>query len=300
MRTLRVPLVLIVVGLSSRAIAQPTFEAGKREDVKDVTKTTWTAKGEAGLVSTTGNSKTTTLTGAASAIRKDQDNKLELSVDGTFARSTTRTAADLNGNGVIDEGELSSATATSAENAKARLRYDRYLTGMNALYVAAIAGFDKPAGKDLAAGGQIGYSRGLYKDDQHEVLGEIGYDLTYLELTAGGTTTIHSARAFVGDKSKLSTATAVEASLEALFNLNSPMIGPRQPSAFEDTRLNGVVSVTTSLSSKLSLSASFTAKYDNVPAPLATIGGLPFAASYAPTADKLDTITKVSLILTFL
>jgi hypothetical protein len=291
---------LLVAIVSSPALAQPTFEAGKREDVKDVAKVEWTAKAEAGVVTTTGNSKTTTITAAASATRKDKDNKLELALDGAYARATTRAAVDRNGNGVIDPGELGTSTATSAENAKARLRYDRYLTGRNAIYVAAIAGFDKPAGKDFAGGAQLGYSRGLYQDDHHEVLGELGYDLTYLELTAGGTSTIHSARAFVGDQSKLSEATAIEASVEALFNLNSPMIGPIQTSAFQDTRVNGVVAVTTRLSSKITFSASFTAKNDNVPAPLAPIGGLPFAASYAPTADRVDTITKLSLIVTFL
>ena len=127
---------LVIVGMvvASRANAQPapTFEAGKKADVKDVKEVTWTAKGEAGLVTTTGNSRTTTITGSANATRKDKDNKVDLLIDGAFARATTRTAADTNGNGVIDPGELSTSTATAAENAKARLRYDRYLTAADA------------------------------------------------------------------------------------------------------------------------------------------------------------------------
>ena len=65
---MRVRSVLVIVGMvvASRANAQPapTFEAGKKADVKDVKEVTWTAKGEAGLVTTTGNSRTTTITGA--------------------------------------------------------------------------------------------------------------------------------------------------------------------------------------------------------------------------------------------
>lgn len=301
MRTIRAALIVVGVGLSSRALAQaPAFEGtGKKDDVKDVAKVEWTAKGEAGLVTTTGNSRTTTITASANATRKDQDNKVDLAVDGAFARATTRIAVDGNGNGVIDPGELSTATATSAENAKAKLRYDRYLTGLDALYAAALAGFDKPAGKDFAGGVQAGYSRGLYKTDKHEVLAEVGYDLTYLQLTAGGNTTIHSARAFLGDKSKLGETTALEASLEGLFNLNTVRIGGRDASLFQDARLNGLVALTTSVSTKVSVSASFNLKYDNLPAALAPFA-LPYAPGFAPAADKLDTITKLSVIVKFL
>lgn len=296
-------IVLACLFASTSALAQsppPTFEAGKREDVKDVNKVDWTAKGEAGLVETTGNSKTTTATLGASAMRKDKDNKLELTLSAMFARATTRTAADANGNGVIDDGELSTATTTSAQNAAGKLRYDRFLTPTDALYAAALAATDKPAGKQFIGGGQAGYSRGLYKEQDHEVLGEVGYDFSYLKPVTGDAVSIHSGRAFVGYKGKLSKDTALEASGEVLFNLNSIKFGTRTASAFEETRATGIASVVSALSTKLSLSVSFTAKYDNFPPPLAKIGPLPFAPGYEPAADKLDTITKVSLIFKFL
>jgi hypothetical protein len=77
-------------------------------------------------------------------------------------------------------------------------------------------------------------------------------------------------------------------------------IGKDTAKAFKDTRINGNLAITASLTEKVSLAASFTAKFDNVPAPLAKIGNLPFAADFTPVADKLDTITKVSLIIKFL
>ncbi len=290
----------VLVALTAAAHAQPKFEAGKREDVKGVEDVTWSLKGEAGLVSTTGNSRTTTFTAGADAIRKDTDNKLEATLAITYAHATVRTATDANGNGVIDPGELSTASSTSAENGLAKLRYDRYLTPSDALYVAALAGLDKPAGIDFQGGGQAGYSRGLFHHDSHEVLGEVGYDLSYVQLTAGSSTTIHSGRAFVGYKGKPAASTALEASLEALFNLNTVTFGMRSADAFGATRLNGLVGVTSAMSKKLSLNASFAMKYASFPAPLAKIGNLPFAPGYEPAADKLDTILKVSLIVTFL
>ena len=292
----------LIIASTTRAYAQPppTWEKGKREDIKGVEEVAWTGKAEAGLVSTTGNSQTLTMTASGNVTRKDHDNKLDLRVDGTFARATTRIATDLNANGVIDADELSTATATAAESMTAKLRYDRYLTEANALYAAALASVDRPAGKELLGGAQVGYSRGLYKSERHEVLGEVDYDLTYVRFVAADSVTIHSLRSFAGYKGKLNESTAAEASVEALFNLNTVTIGVREAGAFEDTRLNAIAGLTTTMSERLSLSASFTAKFDNVPPPLAVIGGVPFAPGFVPVADKLDTITKISLIVTFL
>ena len=290
-----------LVALGSVAHAQSAFEKkGDVEDVKDVKKTEWTAKGEAGLVTSTGNSRQTTITGSANAVRKDVDNKFELTISGNYARATTRTAADANADGLIQATELDEATATSAENAGAKFRYDRYLTPHDALYAAALAGIDRPAGKDFQGGFQAGYSRALYKDEDNEVLGEVGYDLTYINLVAGSSSTIHSGRAFVGYKGKIKKETALEGSLEALINGNTVTYGSREAGFAEATRLIGTVGVTTALSTKLSLTASFTAKYDRFPAPLAKIGALPFAPGFEPTAEKLDTLTKISLIVKFL
>jgi hypothetical protein len=278
----------------------PKFEMGKRDDVKDVKDVVWTAKGEAGLVATTGNSQTTTISAGANVTRKDADNKFDAVVAGTFARATTRIATDANGDGAISADELSELTATSAENAALKLRYDRYLTELDSLYVAALAAVDRPAGKEFQGGGQIGYSRGLFKSERHEALAELGYDLSYLRLESGDSTTIHSVRGFVGYKGKIKTETAIEASVEALFNANKLTFGDREAGAFHDARVNGMVGVTTSLSSKLSLSASFAVRFDNFPAPLAKIGDLPFAPGFEPAADRLDTTTKISLIVKIL
>jgi hypothetical protein len=306
-------LLLVSVAAAPAFADDPTYTYGKKDDLKDVKDVSWTAKGEAGLIETTGNSKSTTITAGGNAVRKDKDNKLELTVTGTYARATTRLVNDDNGNGVIDNGELTSSTNTAAENAQAKFRYDRYLTTLDALFATAIAGVDVPAGKDFIGEGQAGYSRSLYhiteitkdkngKDKEEvkqDVLAELGYDIQYISLSAGSSSTIHSGRAFVGYKGKFKDTT-LEASLEGLFNLNSVTYGMRQTGSFGDTRLNALVGFTTSLSTKLSLAASFQLKFDNFPAPLAKIGDLPFADDFAPAAEKTDTITKLSLIFKFL
>jgi hypothetical protein len=278
----------------------PTFQKGDPAEVAEVEDVEWTATGGLGLIATTGNSQTTTITASGNATRKDADNKFDAALAAAFARASTRTASDLDGSGAIEADELSSTNATSAKNIALKLRYDRYLTAHDALYIAALGAIDQPAGKDFQGGAQFGYSRGLYVDDKHELLAEAGYDLSFLELSVGSSSTIHSLRLFTGYKGKLTSTTSLEASLEALLNANSVAFGGRDASRFEATRLNGLVGATTSLSSKLSLSASFGVRYDNFPAPLAAIGPVPFAVGFEPAADKVDTITKLSLIVTFL
>jgi hypothetical protein len=300
MRALIIASLIFLAWASAPVFADdPAYTYGKKDDVKDVKDVTWTGNVQAGLVSTTGNSQTLTATAGAGVTRKSVDNKFDGVINLTYARATTRVVDDANGNMMIDPGELTEQTATSAENGNAKLRYDRYLTDLNSLYVAALAAIDKPAGKAFQGGGQIGYSRSLYKTERAEATAEVGYDLSYLKIASDGSTTIHSARAFVGYKGKAAHDSVIEASIEALFNLNDVDIAMREAGPFKDTRLNGVIAVTTTLSKSLSISASFNVKFDNFPAPIAKIGDLPFAPGNELIADKVDTITKATLIYSF-
>lgn len=292
------------------AQANPTFNYGTRDDVKEVE---WAAAAEAGLVHTTGNARTTTATGSLKASRKDGDNKFEAEANGALARSRVRVANDVDGNGTIDsDGEIDDDTLTSAKNAFLKLRYDRFLTDNNSLYASATVGFDEPAGKELVGGGQVGYSRLIFKDDRNELKAELGYDFTYeKQATVDDSLSIHSARFFVGYKGALQTRTNAEgkeealttldASLESLHNINSLDVptGDGEAGVLEDTRVNGQVAVSTKLWDDLAIAVSFGAKFDNVPAPAAELD-LPYGAGFVPEAEKLDTITKASLIYSFL
>jgi hypothetical protein len=305
--------VAAVSATSAIAAAQsnPTFSYGTRDDVKEVE---WAAAAEGGLVHTTGNARTTTATGSVKASRKDGDNKFEGEASGALARARNRVGQDLDENGTIDsEAEITDETITSAKNAFLKLRYDRFLTDNNSLYASATIGFDEPAGKELVGGGQIGYSRLVYKDDRHELKAEVGYDFTYeKQATVSDDLSIHSARFFVGYKGALQTKTddegkeqaltTLDASLESLHNINSLDVptGDGEAGAFEDTRVNGQVAVSTKLWDDLSIAVSFGAKFDNVPAPAAELAAAPYAAGFVPEAEKLDTITKASLIYSFL
>ena len=158
---------LVTVATAASAQPTPKFEYGKSDDVKDVKGTEWDATAEAGVVLTSGNSRITTVTGGFKATRKQAKNKFSAEAAGAFARTSNLVANDVNGDMVLQSDEFRREDKDSAKNVAAKLRYDRFLTEKNSLFIAALAGADPLAGKDLTAGGQVGYSRLLYLSDAH-------------------------------------------------------------------------------------------------------------------------------------
>lgn len=287
------------------AAQDPEFVFGDPKELEKVDETVWKSSAQVGLLLTTGNSQTTTASGALDISRKEGDNKLELKLKGTYARSTIIVAVDGNGDGLVQESEISRSEVTSAKSYDAKARYDRFFTDHDSAFFAGSAGADFPAGKNLILGAQLGYARQLYKSERHELSGEAGYDFSYEEYVAEETAPlkIHSARLFVGYKGTLSKTTGVFVELETLFNLNSeanPVPGADDIGAFKDTRVNAKTGLSTKIFGDLSFRFSFGVQYDRVPAPAPLIGGLPYAPGFVPLADTLDTITEFALVVSFL
>jgi hypothetical protein len=303
---MRLAIVLTLVCSPFTAWAQdPKFEYGKKEEVKDPKAVEWKVSAQASLLITTGNSRTTTASGGAAASRRSGPHKLQLEVAGSYARASFLVPSDFNNNGTIDdENELASELRVTTKSLLAKARYDIFFTEHNSAFATARIGGDAPAGKDLVAGGQAGYSRQLYKTGQHELVGEAGYDFSYEDYTAADaeSVSIHSARLFAGYTGLLTKDTGVTASVEVLLNLNSetnPIMGEPEIGPFEDTRATAKVSLTTKLVSVISFRFAFMARYDQAPAPLPALT-LPFAADFHPLAETLDTTTELALIVNFL
>ncbi|MBT8493895.1 MAG: DUF481 domain-containing protein [Deltaproteobacteria bacterium] len=300
--------VIAVLGLPGLVYAQPAnpkFEYAKEEEAKKAAKlekVEWKAGAAAGLVITTGNSETETITGTATASRRDKDNRLLIEANGAYARSTIFLANDINGNGTIDnDDEIRQTRQTTTKQWLFRSRYDRFLTTNNSLFASAAVGANQPAGKDFIANGQLGYSRTIVKNKVHEVVGEGGYDYTYENLTTAQNSdiNIHSVRAFLGYKGKVSKETEVASGFELLINLNEVDLPTQTAEVGEDTRVNSATTLTTKLFKNISFRFGFTVLYDNAPAPRPGFS-IPFAAGFVPPADKVDTKTEASLIINFL
>ena len=295
-------LALAAIGTPARADdppKDPKFDYAKPGDRSKVRGTMWQATAEAGLVLTTGNSETTTATGGFHVSRETGANKVALDASGAYAKSGLLVLADMNGNGKIDNpGEIVTAESVTTEMLQGRLRYDRFLTDYNSIYIAALASRDTPAGKKLAAGGQLGYSRRLYKSKTSEAVAELGYDWSHEELVADNVANgIHSARAFLGDTATVAEGTALTMSLEMLTNLNSEHLPTKQSgSPLEDTRVNLHLAVSAKIGRNLAVETSMDAKYDHRPGPLPVKN---LASGFVPPAAPLDAIFKLQLIYTF-
>ena len=280
------------------ASADPKFEYGKAEEVAKVKDVEYNASAEAGIVFTTGNSETITATGGIKAARKTGQNKIALDGSLTYAKSGVRVLDDNNGNGMVDDvTEIRTEQTTTAETLAGKLRYDRFLTPHNSLFVAVLGARDIPAGKDLVLGGQVGYSRQLFKSKTAEAVGEFGYDYSHEDLVSGPSNSIHSARAYVGYKAEMTAGTTFETNLEALTNLNHEDLATRADGADfgEDTRVNFKASVSAKIGKNLSFQTSLEVKYDHRPGPL---GIKNLAMGFVPEASKLDTMMKATLIYT--
>ncbi len=277
------------------AVADPKFEYTKPEDVKVAKGTETSASAEGGLVFTTGNSETTTVVAGFKASRKTGSNKIAVEATSAYARSSIRTLNDKNGNGTIDDlTEITSVESTTAEALAGKLRYDRFLTTSNSMFLAVLASRDVPAGKESVLGGQAGYSRQIYKTALAEAVAEIGYDFSRENLVTGPGVSIHSARAFLGYKAEMTAGTTLDASLEAFTNMNRETLPTGKDGGFgKDTRVNGRVAISAKIGKNLAVQMSMEAKYDHRPGPLAIKD---LAMGFVPEASATDVIMKASLI----
>jgi len=264
---------------------KPEFKFGDPAEVKDTKAVEWHAAAQAGLLLIRGNSISSTFTGGAKASRKAGNNKLQLDLTGAYQRSDIVI-------GVV-AGEPQRQTQVSAQAWRALVRYDRFLSEHNSLYLSLISSADEPAGKELVGGGQFGYSRLLFKTGNHSLVSEVGYDFSYEDLTSSDGVSIHSGRVFAGYEGKLSADTGVNGSVEVLANVNTISIGTREAGPFDDTRVIASTGLTTKLLANISFQFGFAVKYDHFPADLT------FAMD-TYRAEKTDYKTDASLIINFL
>jgi hypothetical protein len=325
------PLLFVAAPLfvAATAVAQttPTFTYAKPDEPKPPAApptppppaVEWKAQVKGGFLMTSGNSQTTGASVTGNVSRKEGNNRLAFDAGAAYGRAdviaptfvidpvTNLPTTTING--------LPRKNIETNNNWFTKGRYDRFFTTNNSGYVSAQAAGDQVAGKSFYGGGQIGYSRQVYKSEMHLLVAELGYDLSYERYVQNpGTThdpvTVHSARIFAGETLTLTKATGITASVEALFNLNKEGSALKYPDAtvgvdaFDDTRVNGKLGLTTTLYKRMSISFGFLLRYDQNPAPLPIPSGSPpgaaFATGFVPFADRVDTQTTATLVYTFL
>lgn len=301
---------LLFLALLVPAIAladEPKFDFQKPADAKQVK---WDVQAKAGLMVAGGNSKSISLTAGGTASRTADGNRFLLEAGIAFARSQILFAEDANGDGAIGPDEVTRITQTTTKSASAKARYDRFFGGSdeNSAFVSARVASDPPSGKQILGGGQLGYSRLIFKSERFETVGELGYDFTYEKdedappaVTPG--VSIHSLRAYLQETIRFPPQIGAALKFEVLDNLNSENApnedGTDTVGSMQDVRINAGATLTAQLNSKVSLAFGFTARYDGAPS-LMPAFKLPYAAGFRPFAEKLDTLTEASVVVTLL
>ncbi len=195
-------LALLVAGpvLAQATTAAPKFtytEAPKA----DAVATGWKVEATAGLLWLSGNSNSTSLS-AGLAVKYDAVwQRYSLVAAYAFAKSSTYTVPNPPPTAPITSlDQLDSTTTLSARLWSVIPRFDQWLIHKDApfdtsVYLLGDIGSDYAAGKKLYGGGQAGVSTLLVKSGPHRLIGEIGFDFTYLEPYVGDAYSIASLRA---------------------------------------------------------------------------------------------------------
>lgn len=261
----------------------------------------WKGKAQAGLAASAGNSRALSVSASASLSRKAGDDQVSADAAAAFARSRVQVATEQDGVPGIGPGELRSVDQTMTQAWSARVRYDRFFARRNSGYASAHVAGDRPAGKALLVGGQLGYRRLLYDGPKRQLSVEAGYDLTHLEYVASGSgIDIHSGRLFVGWRSEPDPVLGFEASAEALSNLTPEMTPTGRVPALQDLRIAGLLAASVKVADRGSIGLRLIAQYDAAPAPRPPPPGVTFEPGFVPLADSLDTRAEAALVWQFL
>jgi len=301
---------LLVPGtvLAQDTTAAPTFAYAEKpkEDAKD---TGWKAEAKAGVLWLAGNSDSTSISAGLKITRDAVWQRYSLSANYAFAKSRVY-VAPATPTTITSLDQLDARSTLSARLWNVTPRFDQWVihreaAGDTSIYVLGNIASDFAAGKKLFGGGQLGVSTLLVKSGPHNLTGEVGYDFTYLEPYVGDGYSIHSLRVALAYVLEVSKTTRFAAGAEYLVNLNEESGAPNDDldaplgvPAFQDHRVNGKVALTTQIYDRLSLSLSWTGRFDAKP----QLAQLPANVTAAPPGVFLrtfDSITEVQFVYTF-
>ena len=298
---------LAAPALAQDTTAAPTFAYGEKPK-EEAKESGWKAEAKAGLLWLAGNSDSTSLSAGLKVTRDAVWQRYSLTANYAFSKARSYTVGPNTPSVITSLDELGTTSTLSARLWNVTPRFDQWLIhrgapGDTSAYVSGNIASDYAAGKKLFGGAQLGLSTLIFKTGGHSLTGEVGYDFTYLQPYVGDGYSIHSLRAALAYNWEISKATKLTAGGEYLVNVNQESGAPdpvniTYVSAFEDHRVNALVSLTTQIYDRLALSVSWTGRYDAKPN-LATLpGGVTAANPPGIFLRTFDSITQVQFVYT--
>jgi putative salt-induced outer membrane protein YdiY len=246
------------------------------------------------------NSETKLVITAGGVLQTGNTEVLQLNAGALFELVRGRHAFMANANYVLGVGEGYDFDNPTAHNLNGKLRYDFYLTQMDAIFAAFVIRYDRFAGLAPRLQGQLGYMRNFFREQNdegavtHRFWGEIGGDITAdfydysilaamammpVDPTLPETDVIYSGRLFLGYLNELSDTAKFRTGLEALINLVDP----------GDSRINWESSLALSIAGNLQAELKFLMQVDTDP-----------PGEGESEAAPVDTTTTLNLVYTLL
>ncbi len=169
-----------------------------------------------------------------------------------------RAIADINGDGTIDDFERAAGFERTSQHFEADVRYDRFLGRLNSVYMLAGWMNDPFMGYLERIHGQTGYSQFLLESDDHEIVGETGFDIArevYVPEVSVSEDLVYAARGFVGWTTNLADAFQINSSGESFLNVENT----------DDLRIKGEVALSMKANDVLSVKTSYLVEHATLP-----------------------------------
>ena len=242
----------------------------------------WSDKAEFGLVTTTGNSETTTFSLANEFVQKWSVSELKITALALRSEQTTKTVVNQMGHLVVTDN-----TETTAETYRLDGKFLREIREHFGWYAEAGWDKDEPQGIDSRWYVGTGVAFAVLRRGEHSLDAEVGARLTDETPVGGDSDSYGVGRAALAWDWKFSETGELSSDLELLQNLSTS----------DDTRINWITSVTSTLSDRLALKVSYTVRWDNDPVrETLSAAGFP---DVVYEHDSTDTILAASLVVNF-
>lgn len=253
----------------SEDVATSGFEGKTALPAPEDNKDALELKVSAGGISSGGNSQSLAITGTSKLRYRRDQNQVGAALAGNYGRARAAGA---------------STTETTVENFQGKIRYDRFLSDRFAIFGAMSGLTNRFQGLVLRLNFDPGLAYYFLNEGQHQLWGELGYDLQYdlrrddALVTAASSGVIlnkadvtHNGRVFLGYDNSLSKTFALDTGVEYLQGFKDS----------KNWRLNWDLGLTSSVAGNLSIATTFSLRYDNRP---------------LPNIKKTDYTTAVSLV----
>jgi len=185
---------------------------------------------------------------------------------------------DQDGDGTLSDAEREEGFSWSQQKVYGRVRYDRFFTAYDALYISANGERDPLAGLEFRFNQQVGYRRDFFNSDKVKLNLEVGFAYTEENFVTGRDDNGNIIDDAVVDAHYLAARLAI--GFDYVFNENvtignslmmtEPLYGSFADGSntnWEDFRLLNNLSLTAKISKIFSFKTSYLVQFDNQPVP---------------------------------